>query len=218
MKSWTIGEMLNERPCTKYTQERITELWAGRERLTLLEVLDLPILAEDIVWVICRKNALTPEQQAEWLECIVTRAIRNHALNCGILTVEAWARNWLNGSDRSLAEAAAAAAAAWAAEAAWARNLLDRSDRSRAEAEAAAAVARAAAAAWAAETEAEATRAAVRAAAAREAALAAREAEAAAAWAAEAEAAAAAAWAAAAEERERQVQDCREILTQEDNT
>ena len=110
MKSWTIDEMLAERPCEEYTQERITELWAGRERLTLLEVLDLPILAKDIVWVICLRNALTPEQQAEWLERIVTRAIRNHALNCGIPTVEAWAQNWLDGTDRrSTAEAARAA-------------------------------------------------------------------------------------------------------------
>ena len=198
MKSWTIGEMLNERPCTKYTQERITELWAGRERLTLLEVLDLPILAEDIVWVICRKNALTPEQQAEWLECIVTRAIRNHALNCGILTVEAWARNWLNGSDRSRAEAARAAAET---EASWAAR--------EAAAAAAWAAAReaAAAAAWAAETEAEATRAASWAAARA---------------AADAADAAAAAWAAreaaAAEERERQVADALAVMEETTTT
>ena len=150
MKSWTIDEMLAERPCEEYTQERITELWAGRERLTLLEVLDLPISWADRVWVICRPDALTHEQKAEWLERIVTRAIRNHALNCGIPTVEAWAQNWLDGTDRSNA----AAAAAWTAEAARAAR---------------------AAEAWAAAEAAEA-------------------------------------------ERERQVQDCREILTQENNT
>ena len=189
MKSWTIDEMLAERPCEEYTQERITELWAGRERLSLLEILDLPILAKDIVWVICRRNALTPEQQAEWLECIVTRAIRNHALNCGIPTVEAWAQNWLDGTDRSSTAAAAWAAwtAVWASEAAW-------------EARAATWTAWAAAAARAAEAWAAAAWAVEAAAAA-------------AAWTAQAAAARAAA--ARAAERERQVQDCREILTQE---
>ena len=192
MKTWTIDEILAERPCKEYTQERITELWAGRERLTLLEVLDLPIPAKDIVWVICRKNALTPEQQAEWLERIVTRAIRNHALNCGILTVEAWARNWLNGSDRSRAEAEAAA---WAAEAEAARAAAWAAEAEAARAEAARAAALAEAAAWAAWAA---------------AALAVEAAEALAAEAVEM------AWAeAVAEERERQVQDCREILTQE---
>jgi hypothetical protein len=178
MRSWTIDEMLAERPCEEYTRERITELWAGRERLTLLEVLDLPISAKDIVWVICRNNALTPEQQAEWLECIVTRAIRLHVLNCGIPAAEAWAQNWLDGTDRSSTAAKAAKG----------------SSRQRKE--------------WAAEVATWAAAAALEAEAEAEAAAAAWEA---AAWASEAAGEAAT----IVTERERQVQDCREILTQE---
>ena len=68
MKTWTIDEMLAERPCKEYTGTHHGIMERAAKRLTLLEVLDLPILAKDIVWVICRKNALTPEQQAEWLE------------------------------------------------------------------------------------------------------------------------------------------------------
>jgi len=149
MKTWTIDEMLAERPCKEYTQERITELWAGRERLSLRDILMLDIPSSDRIWVACRPGALTDQQQAAWLERIVTRAIIHHALNCGIPTVEAWAQNWLDGTDRSNA----AAAAAWTVEAAWAAR----------------------ATTWTA-------------------------------WAAAA---------ARAAERERQVQDCREILTQE---
>ena len=102
MKSWTIDEMLAERPCEEYTQERITELWAGRERLSLLEILDLPISWADRVWVICRPDALTHEQKAAWLERIVGRT--NHTLHDGIPSVEA--------APTLVAEAAARAAAA----------------------------------------------------------------------------------------------------------
>lgn len=54
------------------------------------------------------------------IERIVARAVETHALHCGIDTVEAWARAWLSGEDRSEAAARAAAGAAWAAaRAAW---------------------------------------------------------------------------------------------------
>jgi hypothetical protein len=184
MRYWTIDEMQAERPCEEYTRERITELWAGRERLTLMEVLDLPIPAKDIVWVICRNNALTPDQLAEWMERIVTRAIRLHVLNCGIPAVEEWARNWLDGTDRSSesAKAARAATEAW-------------------EAAKAARAAAAPAAAWAAEV------------AAWEAAETATWAAGEAAWAAEVASWEAGEAATIVTERERQVQDCREILT-----
>ena len=198
MKSWTIGEMLNERPCAEYPRNRIEDLWSGRERLSLRDILRLDIPASDRIWVVCRPGAMTDEQRAAWLERIVTRSVKDHALNCGILTVEAWARNWLNGSDRSRAEAARAAAET---EASWAAR--------EAAAAAAWAAAReaAAAAAWAAETEAEATRAASWAAARA---------------AADAADAAAAAWAAreaaAAEERERQVADALAVMEETTTT
>ena len=34
------------------------------------------------------------------VERIVTRAVTNHALHCGIPVVEAWAKKWLSGEDR----------------------------------------------------------------------------------------------------------------------
>ena len=125
---------------------------------------------DDIVWAACR--ALDAATRATWLDRIVERAVRDHALYCGVPAVEEWASRWLDGTDRTAESARAAARAARAARAAWA-----------------APAARAAAAAWA-------TAAATRAAeAARAAAALAADA---ATRAAEAARAAAAAWATAA--------------------
>ena len=57
---------------------------------------------------------MTKKQTKAVLEKIVTRAVTKHALYCGVASVEAWARDWLSGKDRT----AAWAAAAWAAGAA----------------------------------------------------------------------------------------------------
>jgi len=201
MKTWTVEEMVAERPCPEYTRERMAELWAGREALTLAEILDVPIAAQDRVWVACLPAVLPAAVQDAWLERIVSRAVTTHALRCGIPAVEVWAQSWLDGTDRTGAAARAAArAAAWAA--AWAARA------ARAAAwEAARAAARAAA--WAA--------AEAAGEAAREAARAAR----AAAWAAvEAAGAAAreAARAARAAEREQQIDDLRQILSSQTGT
>ena len=141
MKSWTIDEMVAERPC--YSRERIEQLAGGRKRLTLLEILDLDISDKDKVWVCARDN----EYRAEWIERVITRAVETHALRCGVPVVEQWAARWLSGADRSnaayvdaahsaaaavnaayvdAAHSAAAAAYAYAAE--WARQVQDMRD------------------------------------------------------------------------------------------
>jgi len=51
------------------------------------------------------------------LEKIVLRAVTNHALHCGVPTVEVWATKWISGEDRTAASAASAASAARAARA-----------------------------------------------------------------------------------------------------
>lgn len=125
MKSWTVDEMVAERPC--YSRERIKRLAGGRERLTLLEILDLNISDQDKVWVCARQN----EYRAEWIERVVTRAVKSHALRCGVPVVEQWAARWLSGEDRSYAAAYAAAYASYAAydaAAEWARQVQDMRD------------------------------------------------------------------------------------------
>lgn len=115
MKTWTIGEILAGKPCAEYDRVRLEKLWAGRERVSLAEVLRMDIPASDRIWVACRPGALTDDQRTAWLEIVVTRAVTNHALNCGVTDVESWARKWLSGEDRSAASAAAARDAARAA-------------------------------------------------------------------------------------------------------
>ena len=118
MKSWTVAEMKAEGPCKDYTLDRLTELWAGRDKLTLLEICDLDIPDADKMWCAFRPTALTSAQRGELLDRIVTRAVTNHALHCGAPGVEAWAQKWLNGEDRTARAAYAAAYAAYATDAA----------------------------------------------------------------------------------------------------
>ena len=123
---WTVKEMMAENPCKRYTVAIVEKLWAGRESLSLAEVLALDIPTADRMWATWRPGALTKKQETALQKKIITRAITNHALHCKIESVEKWARKWLSGEDRSAAAEAAEAAAeeaeeaAWAAAAAWA--------------------------------------------------------------------------------------------------
>ena len=47
----TIPQLLAYRPCARYSPERIAELYAGREALSLPEVLALDIPPRDRLWV-----------------------------------------------------------------------------------------------------------------------------------------------------------------------
>ena len=120
MTTWTVDQMLAARPCEEYTRERIAELWAGRDALSLLDILDLPIPGEHRVWVACRPGALTASQRTAWLDGIVTRAVTTYALHCGVGAVETWAARWLDGTDRTSPAAAEAARSARSARSAWA--------------------------------------------------------------------------------------------------
>ena len=117
MKIWTVNQMLAEKPCAQYTKEVLLKLWAGRETVSWLDINEMDIPDADKMWGAWR--GLTKTQIDLVLEKIVTRTITNHALHCGIPSVEKWAVGWLSGEDRAAEAAARAArAAAWAAGAA----------------------------------------------------------------------------------------------------
>jgi len=98
MKTWTVDEMMAEEPCSEYTREVIEHLWKGRERLSLVEILNLDIPSADKMWVVFRQGALTKEQTINILNKIVTRAVIDHALHCEIKKVEKLAKRWMSGN------------------------------------------------------------------------------------------------------------------------
>lgn len=136
MKRLTIDDVMDMKPCSKYPEERIENLYKGRESLTLLEITNLDIDPIDIIWVMTQPNVLSREQLVEFANSAADRSARDHALKHP--ETARWAASWLDGSDRSersaavaqgaalAAEAAAAAAAAlaaeWAALATWAER------------------------------------------------------------------------------------------------
>lgn len=129
MCTWTVDEMLEEGPCGVYTRERISDLWAGRKSLSLLDICHLDIPPQDIIWVATNPSAIGAYKlRGRWLiDKVVNPVVEKHCLHCGVSDVEDWAAKWLIGKDRSVASAEAARASArWrsleaseAARAAW---------------------------------------------------------------------------------------------------
>ena len=93
MKTWTIDEMMAMRPCKQYPRERLGQLWAGRARLSVLDIAALDIPAADRVWALLEDGP----HIAPAVELIIARAVKTHALHCGVPAVERWAARWLSG-------------------------------------------------------------------------------------------------------------------------
>ena len=112
MTTYTLSDVRAMRPCQPtYTTSYLTDLFAGRETVTILDVFDAPIPDADKVWFAVQPGVITKMQIDEFLERTVTRAVTNQALNCGVPEVEEWAKKWLSGEDRSARAAYAAYAA-----------------------------------------------------------------------------------------------------------
>lgn len=116
MKTLTVSDIMALRPC--YSESRVRELFGDRESLSLVEILQLDIPAEDRIWVLTRECVCDRDLLLAWVNGVADRAVRKYCLECGNTAVEAWARGWLDGTDRSQAAAAAAYAAAAAGAAA----------------------------------------------------------------------------------------------------
>lgn len=121
----------DRRPGERYGDARLRRLLHGRPGWTPLEVSLLrSVPPEDRVWVLLRPEVLGAETCARLAHRWADRAVRQYARRCGVPAVEAWARCWLSGADRSAVAArtagwtagwAAARTAGWAAEtASWA--------------------------------------------------------------------------------------------------
>lgn len=134
MTTCTIPVVMSWRPCgcngsddgTNYTEARVARLFAGRERLTALDVLALDIPADDRLWAVLRPE-LIPERDLHELACRFAERVlplfeAAHPHDSRPRAVIEAKRAWLRGeiSDAELAAARDAAWAAWAAsDAAW---------------------------------------------------------------------------------------------------
>ena len=54
MNTFTVKDIMNQKPCPDYTEEVVKDLWAGREELTVKEICNLDISVEDRIWVAAR--------------------------------------------------------------------------------------------------------------------------------------------------------------------
>jgi hypothetical protein len=116
MKTLTPQQIVDLGPCEGYDLKYVTELFDNKKSMTYLEILDTDkIPLTDIIWVFCQPTVLDDDIKKQWLEIIVTRAITNCALHCGVDEVEKWAKNWLSGKDKTFNAARNAADAAHAA-------------------------------------------------------------------------------------------------------
>jgi len=135
----TAKQMFATGPCPDYTLERITELWADRESISLLDITYLDISVEDVIWAVtqffdAKTNRLLAADYAEsvlhlWTAeypdddrlALVIKAARDFAngkisreqLNNARAAV--WAAAWAAARDAAMDAAWAAAGAAWAA-------------------------------------------------------------------------------------------------------
>lgn len=130
MNTCTVDDVMSWHPCKEYTRERIEALWAGRPELTVLDILDLDIPAEDKLWATLHSE-LIPEQDLHELACRFAEDVLpiyereypdDHRPRRAIETK----RKWLKGeaTDEELESARLEAwAAVWAARAAGARAM-----------------------------------------------------------------------------------------------
>ena len=68
MKTVTIDQVMRWRPCSDYPQKRINSLFAGRESLSLEDIVALDISTEDKLWALLREDFI-PARELHLLAC-----------------------------------------------------------------------------------------------------------------------------------------------------
>ena len=123
MNKVTIENVMSWHPCAEYTKERITELFSGRESLTVLDIIELDIPAEDRLWAVLREELIPTNILHEFACRCAEEALKSieNPDKRSIAAIEA-KRKWIKGEITKV-ELDAAGKAAWAAAegaAAWA--------------------------------------------------------------------------------------------------
>jgi len=103
MNSVTVDQVMSFRPCDPpYTRDYVTELFAGRETVTALDILDSGIPPEDKLWAVLRPE-LVPEPDLHELACRFTEDWLEAEVKAGRRTDKrSWEavkakRRWLKG-------------------------------------------------------------------------------------------------------------------------
>ncbi len=119
----TVADILSWGPCARYYEARIRELFAGRERLTARDILDLEIPAGDRMWAVLRENLIPAPMLHEFACRCAERALellpaeqRDPRSLAAIAAKRAWLRGEIT-NKRLAAAMDAARDAAW--DAAW---------------------------------------------------------------------------------------------------
>jgi len=68
MSTVTVKQIMSWNPCAEYTQAKIKKLFAGRQALSVLDVLELDIPDADKLWVVLREE-LVPANMLHELTC-----------------------------------------------------------------------------------------------------------------------------------------------------
>ena len=126
MKTVSIDQVMGWRPCHDYPQNRITELFAGKEFLSWEDVVALNIPTEDKLWALLREDFI-PTRDLHLLACDFAESVLHLTGDPRCAEAIRVKRLWVDGKATD-EELSAARAAAWAAardaarEAAWAAD------------------------------------------------------------------------------------------------
>jgi len=105
---------LHHNPCVDYPDGRIEEIFGNRNEMPLLEALQLPLPARDIIWAITLYDGILADCHLHELACRYAEhalSVIDHPDPCSVAAIAA-KRAWLQ-AEITDGELAAAAEAAW---------------------------------------------------------------------------------------------------------
>jgi len=76
MKKFSVKDIMSKKPCSEYTEERVSELWKGKDSLSLKEILNLDIRIEDRSWILTK--LVSTEVVVKWAQYCANEA-QTHA-------------------------------------------------------------------------------------------------------------------------------------------
>ena len=65
----TVLDIMNAKPCSSYSQEVVTALWAGKETLSSKEISELDIPGQDRLWALINTSLTEKEQRLFACDC-----------------------------------------------------------------------------------------------------------------------------------------------------